>query len=72
MYWLLCENSKTAKFARTVLQVVLGFITAYLPYVLGVVDIPEWAAVSLAAIVACALSPIMAKLGETYYGKDVG
>jgi len=64
MYWLLCENSASARYVRTVLQGFVGSIVAYLPQILDLWRLPEWLSLLVVLVVMAILAPLMAKLGQ--------
>jgi hypothetical protein len=70
-HWLLCENSITARWLRTVTQGIAAVFVVALPEVryvlsevLSVLNLPDWMIVSVVPILMLLLSPLMAKLGE--------
>lgn len=59
----LCSNDWTWRLARTMVQGVLGVLTANIDTMLGVCVLdPEWRAIAVALVMAL-LTPIMAELG---------
>lgn len=64
MHWLLCENSASARYVRTVLQGLVGSAVVYLPQFLDLWQLPEWLSLLIVLVVMAILAPLMAKLGE--------
>ena len=69
-YWLLCENSASARVLRTILQGIVAVFVASLPQVqdlaaeaLFALGLPELMVLAIVPAVMALLSPIMAKVG---------
>lgn len=57
------------RLARTVVQGVIGVITAYLDVILGMLLIPDELRPMIVALVMAILSPVMSELGKGEEGQ---
>lgn len=72
LFWktFLTSNETRYRLARTILQGVIGVITAYLDAIVGLMPIPNEMRPMIVALVMAILSPLMSELGTAIEKSD--